>query len=116
MNKKTERIAIVVLAAFLVGMFCYQVAYGINESPWKWGYHYGLRDGKASIRDSVDACEDVFTNSTHNANTCLHAYNLGFKQGCDLIGNHIPGIPNPEFGTCREYFNDSLHLQALPIN
>jgi len=30
MNKKTERIAIIGLLAFLVGYFCYQVAYGMD--------------------------------------------------------------------------------------
>ena len=32
MNKKTERIAIIGLAAFLVGYFAYQAAYGTNET------------------------------------------------------------------------------------
>jgi hypothetical protein len=38
MNKKTERIAIIGLAAFLVGYFAYQVAYGTNESDYRYGY------------------------------------------------------------------------------
>lgn len=31
MNKKQERIALIALAVFLVGYFCYQVAYATNE-------------------------------------------------------------------------------------
>ena len=42
MNKKTERIAIIGLAAFLVGYFAYQVAYGTNESDYRYGYKDGL--------------------------------------------------------------------------
>ena len=33
MNKKQERIAIIALAAFLIGYFCYQVAYGMTMGP-----------------------------------------------------------------------------------
>ncbi|MFZ0514846.1 MAG: hypothetical protein WAM14_24805 [Candidatus Nitrosopolaris sp.] len=41
-NKRTvERIATIGLAAFLVGMFCYQVAYGTNESSYRLGLKYG---------------------------------------------------------------------------
>jgi hypothetical protein len=39
MNKKMiERIAVFALAAFLVGYFVYQVAYGTNESSYKYGF------------------------------------------------------------------------------
>jgi hypothetical protein len=106
MNKKTERIAIIGLAAFLVGMFCYQVAYGISAS--KWGYTSGLKDGKGNVRDSTDTCGDGIFNSTSDYNTCLHAYNLGFKKGCDIEATH-PSEPNPEQATCQEYFT-SLSL------
>lgn len=102
MNKK-EKLALMVLVAILVGYGVYQTAFAI--SSYKWGYTNGLKDGKASERDEVGTCEDIFTNSTHDYHTCYHGYNLGFKEGCDLIGNTLPGIP--EFGNCTEYFNSN---------
>lgn len=96
--------AIIVLVVLLI-------AYG--TSAWKYGYIHGLKDGKASIRDSAGTCGDNIFNSTADANTCLHAYNLAFKKGCDLIGSRMPGIP--EFGNCTEYFNPSLNLTGLPF-
>jgi hypothetical protein len=41
MNKKTERIAIIALAAFLMGYFFHQVACGTNESSYRYGYELG---------------------------------------------------------------------------
>jgi len=40
-QKRIERIAVFALAAFLVGYFIYQVAYGTNESSYKFGYQMG---------------------------------------------------------------------------
>jgi hypothetical protein len=89
-----------------VGFIPLQVAHATNESPFKWGYDWGLQNGKASIREGeIGVCDDVYTNSTSDDNSCSHGYDLGFKQGCDLGGNKIPGFPNPEYGTCREYFS-----------
>jgi hypothetical protein len=54
MNEKTERIAIMALAAFLVGMFIYQVAYGITtEQVYKIGFSAGKADGL----NGVDTCD-----------------------------------------------------------
>jgi hypothetical protein len=107
MNKKIERIATIGLAAFLVGMFCYQVAYG--TSAWKYGYTRGLLDGKASERDSYDTCTNVFTNSTSDANACDHGYDLAFKKGCDLGGYKLPSDPHLDYPSCKQYFNYLSH-------
>jgi hypothetical protein len=98
MNKKIERIATIGLAAFLVGMFCYQVAYG--TSAWKNGYTNGLKDGKGSANDPSPVCGGY--NSTSDANECYHAYDLGFKKGCDIQGNRDPWNKdsNPDYPTC----------------
>lgn len=79
-----------------------------HANPFKWGYINGLKDGKASIRDEMGTCENVFNNSTTDANTCKHAYNLGFKKGCDLVGMRLPGIP--EFGNCSFWFNETVPI------
>jgi hypothetical protein len=47
MNKKhAERIATIALAAFLVGMFIFQVAHASNESDYK----YGFKEGKGEYQ------------------------------------------------------------------
>ncbi len=47
MNKKIERIATIALAAFLVGMFIFQVAHATNESDYK----YGFKDGEGAYKE-----------------------------------------------------------------
>jgi hypothetical protein len=50
MDKKIERIAIIALAVFLVGMFIYQVAYGITTEQ---AHNIGFSAGKADILNAV---------------------------------------------------------------
>ena len=52
MNKKTERIVTIALAAFLVGMFIYQVAYGITtEQAYNIGFSAAKADGLNAVYD-----------------------------------------------------------------
>jgi hypothetical protein len=54
MNKKTERIVTIALAAFLVGMFIYQVAYGITtEQPYNIGFSAGKAHGLNAVYDGA---------------------------------------------------------------
>jgi len=50
-----ERIAAIGLAVFLVGYFCYQVAYGTNESSYKWVFKLG-KEGVSNCKDSDADC------------------------------------------------------------
>jgi hypothetical protein len=63
MNKKTiERIAVFALAAFLVGYFVYQVAYGTNESSYKYGFGQG--------KDEFTNCQDFDADCTAAPDDC----------------------------------------------
>jgi hypothetical protein len=77
MNKKTERIATIALAAFLVGMFIYQVAYGITT---KQAYNIGLSAGKADrlnvVYDGADTCD---LNTLAMIQHCNTGYDAGWK-------------------------------------
>jgi len=66
-------------------------------SPSKYGYYYGLLDGKDNARDATSACSPY--NSTATNNECSHGYDLGFKKGCESY--HSPPDPDPEYGQCR---------------
>jgi hypothetical protein len=66
MNKKRiERIAVFALAAFFVGYFVYQVAYGYNvgnEGSYQFGYSAGRRgyqcsNFNADCDNGLDACQ-----------------------------------------------------------
>jgi hypothetical protein len=67
-NKRTiERIATMALAAFLVGYFCYQVAYGTNESSYKYGFKAG-REGYDSSNFDNSGIDTNFYLSGDNLN------------------------------------------------
>lgn len=103
MKKYIEHMITIGGIAVLISIFAYQVVYGTSESSYKWGYKSGLKDGKGNVRDQIDACDNVFNNSTSDTNECIHAYDIGFKQGCDIEATH-PSEPNPDDSTCQEYF------------
>ena len=80
-----------------------QIAYGTNESWFKKGYSFGLRDGKINTGDSDDACLDL---KSSNYTSCHVGYDLGFMKGCTGVHGTVPGS---EYWTCDEYFT-SIHL------
>jgi hypothetical protein len=114
MNKKQEKIATIALAAFLAAMFCYQVAYGTNESSYKYGYGQGksewvnCTDFDADCSDGLSDCHspvttyaknstsgyydirtdhyDIMTNTTACIDGYVHAWNhvCNQKQAKDL--------------------------------
>ena len=86
-------IPLVVLAPTLV--------YATNESPFEYGYHGGIADGKKSALDWGDVCDGFNSTAT---DMCINGYHLGFKVGCD---NHdvMAGVENPEYPTCSDYLN-----------
>ncbi len=75
MDKKIERIAIIALAAFLVWMFIYQVAYGAKETcsgfidkgkcltlektPYYFGYYGGKQGGLITFFQVDDNCDSA---------------------------------------------------------
>jgi hypothetical protein len=74
MNKKIERIATIALAAFLIGVFCYQVAYGESELAPQPGksdrYNAGFAQGYLGL-----------ALKGHHTNEFL----LGYINGSSLI-------------------------------
>jgi hypothetical protein len=77
MNKKTERIAIIALAAFLVGMFIYRVAYSITtEQAYNIGFSAGKADGLNAVYDGKDTCDLSTLAPTQHCNT---GYDVGWK-------------------------------------
>jgi len=65
-NKRTvERIATIGLAAFLVAIFCYQVAYGTNESSYKYGYGQGKSEW-GNCTDFDADCSDGLDSDCHS--------------------------------------------------
>jgi hypothetical protein len=72
-------------------------AYNDMSNPFKHGYLNGFHDGRGvGAHDSSPVCGGY--NSTSDADTCYHAYDLGFKKSCN---NHKHGdIENPEYITC----------------
>lgn len=60
MNKKqTERILIGVVAAILVLYGIYQVAYGTNESSYRWGYSQAVIENNCYIKQKSECMDDV---------------------------------------------------------
>ena len=99
MNKKTERIAIIELAAFLVGYFAYQVAYGTNESDYKYGYKAGKGEYQqcsnthtCTVSENLLGVEcehhtgpnfgSVLTYNVDNETACNHGYFHGWIHEC----------------------------------
>src|SRR5215467_12052870 len=82
MNKKIERIVIIGLAVFLVGYFVYQVAYGTNESSYKWGFKLG--------KEEVSNCKDCDADCS------------GSNQDCAVPGNIIKGGVYDKFGDSKQ--------------
>src|SRR5215813_4054537 len=90
MNKKTiERIAVFALAAFLVGYFAYQVAYGTNESDYKFGFKVGLRDYyecrnqsscKPTLPEQVNTV--MITAGEVSQTPYAHGYHHGWVHAC----------------------------------
>jgi hypothetical protein len=77
MNKKTERIVTIALAAFLVGMFIYQVAYSITtEQAYNIGFSAGKVDGLNAVYDGTDTCDLSTLAVTQHCNT---GYDAGWK-------------------------------------
>jgi hypothetical protein len=100
MKKLYERLITAGGIATLIAIFTYQVAYGTNESSYKWGFKNGFQSskcdpgmrGKCSAVDSFDAC------STANPVTNVTACEDGFAQG----GNKVSGT---HYTTCPIYSN-----------
>jgi hypothetical protein len=119
MNKKTiERIAVFALAAFFVGYFAYQVAYGTNESSYKIGYNTAVdnytnlitvnpdntarcdtQDGCPQHDDAQKYCLSIGSGVT-NATACIDGYVNGWKHWCStdlkmcanmVMGDTFPG-------------------------
>jgi hypothetical protein len=82
MNKKTERIAIIALAAFLVGMFIYQVTYGVTtEQAYNIGFSVGKAVGLNAVYDGADTCDLSTLALTQHCNT---GYDAGWKVTCAI--------------------------------
>src|SRR5215469_3151988 len=120
MNKKTERIAIIGLAAFLVGYFAYQAAYGTNESDYKYGYKDGLGEYHHCYINHICAVsEDIYTAACEpgglnlgstpvyhvdNETACQHGYNHGWIKECFNDGGGA---------WCREWHNGGPVIAAI---
>ena len=110
-NKRTiERKATIALTAFLVGMFCYQVVYGTNESSYKYGYKQGkdeftnCKDSDADCTAAPDDCQSPVVWNTKNETTgyysvehrsydimtnqtaCMDGYSQGWEHSCKNNG------------------------------
>jgi hypothetical protein len=120
-NKRTiERITTIALSAFLVGMFFYQVAYGMTtEGSYQQGYKWG-RDGyqcsnfNADRDNGLNSCnvgtaiyQNVPNNyarivdSISNRTACLDGMVKGWKHWCNtdlelcakfVLSNVFPGV------------------------
>ena len=119
-NKTIQRIATIGLAAFLVGYFCYQVAYGMTtEGSYQQGYKWG-RDGyqcsnfNADCDNGLNSCnvgtaiyQNVPNNyarivdSISNRTACLDGMVNGWKHWCNtdlglcakfVLSNVFPGV------------------------
>jgi hypothetical protein len=80
-------------------MFCYQVAYGTNESDYKYGYKDGLWEyHQCYIHNSCAVSEPVYDSfcehytgpnfgsttiyNVNNETACQHGYNHGWIKEC----------------------------------
>jgi hypothetical protein len=82
MDKKIERIAIIALSAFLVGMFIYQVGYGITtEQAYNIGFSAVKADGLNAVYDGADTCDLSTLALTQHCNT---GYDAGWKVTCAI--------------------------------
>ncbi|MFZ0221600.1 MAG: hypothetical protein WAM42_07890 [Candidatus Nitrosopolaris sp.] len=105
-NKRTiERIATIALAAFLVGYFCCQVAYGTNESSYKYGFNTAIdnltnlitvppswntqvpnicdtQDGCPGSDDAQNYCLTGQVAKVTNSTACIDGYVNGWRHWC----------------------------------
>jgi hypothetical protein len=121
LNKRTERIITAEMVAALVAYFCYQVAYGTNESSYQWGYKSGREGYECSNYDAdcdngLGTCDigaklsyGIVTppgvphleGSVTNRTACLDGYVNGWKHWCNddlslcakfVMSNVFPGV------------------------
>jgi len=70
---KREKITTIVLLGILIGYGWYQVAYGTNESDYKYGYKDGLSEYHyCSVNHNCTVSENVYTSVCDSR----------FKTGC----------------------------------
>jgi hypothetical protein len=109
--QRIATIGIFLLAAFLIGMFLYQVAYGTNESSYQYGYKAGREGYQCSNYDAdcsngLESCvvhiyygtgyvKDANSSSygVTNQTACDDGFVHGWKQWC-----------NPDLALCAKFF------------
>jgi len=121
LSKRTERIITAGMVAALVAYFCYQVAYGTNESSYQWGYKSGREGYECSNYDAdcdngLGTCDigaklsyGIVTppgvphleGSVTNKTACLDGFVNGWKHWCNddlslcakfVMSNVFPGV------------------------
>jgi hypothetical protein len=119
-KKLHERLIIAGLATLLVGYFVYQVAYGTNESSYKWGYRQGkleysnctsIDNGCGTADTSCFSPIHIATGvgTTHyrdtphyeimtNKTACMNGYIHAWNHICDPIKSKNRGLNCPITG------------------
>ena len=112
MRKLYERLITVGGIAVLVAIFCYQVAYGTNESSYQWGYKsgregYECRNYDADCNNGLGTCDigaklsyGIVTppgvphleGSVTNRTACLDGYVNGWKHWCNTTYRYVPNL------------------------
>jgi hypothetical protein len=94
MKKLHERLITAAGIAILVGIFCYQVAYGTNESAYRFGYHYGKDQWQCWKESEINGqscfmgnttCTSTITNAAKvvtNQTACIHGFVNGWNKVC----------------------------------
>lgn len=93
------KIVTIALVAFLVGMFCYQVAYGTNKSSYHYGWLAGFGtyqcriteggcDGPGVSSNDINTdCVGLAANSggqDTNSTACTDGFIAGFVHWCGI--------------------------------
>jgi hypothetical protein len=114
-SKKQNRILLGLAIAALVGIFFYQVAYGSNESSYKWGFIQGksewsgCSDADGNCATGLNDCQSLsysvynYTTGYYNAvpnsaplsnhTACIDGYVNGWNHVCDhKIARSWPNI------------------------
>lgn len=120
MNKKQERIATIALAAFLIGMFCYQVAYGATtEDNYQYGYKVGRQGYDCSNFDAdcdngLTSCDYGYVHGTGSGNQTFTVTN---KTACfDGFVNGWEHWCNTDLALCAKYVLSNVFPGQLANN
>jgi hypothetical protein len=139
MDKKLiERIGMAAVIAAFVAYFCYQVAYGTNESSYQVGYKsgkegYACSNYESDCDNGLGACQvglkigynnDVrnIGGDVTNQTACDDGFVNGWKQWCNtdlslcakyFLGNIFPGqLANNQtyYVRCLKYGDDNINV------